>query len=172
MLQSTQISNKYVPKPEELCIIPKTNLIAGDGFETPWKGGIYINASYLLPKGESIVLKRILIADDQMATREALAKHAENRGYEAVTVTSGEELLEIISEERFDVVITDIIMPDFNGAVATDIIKLQGSKTPVIAMTGLTPEEMDVVDTEFLKVFHKPIKADELFDYVDALLQK
>lgn len=118
------------------------------------------------------MLKRVLIADDQMATREALAKHAENRGYEAVTVTSGDELLEIVSEMRFDVIITDIIMPDFNGAVATDIMKLQGSKTPVIAMTGLTPEEVDVVETEFLKVFHKPINADELFDYVDSLLQE
>ena len=115
--------------------------------------------------------KRILIAEDQMATREALTKLAANRGYEVVAVTNGEELLDIVSEEKFDVVITDIIMPDFNGAIATEIMKLQGSKTPVIAMTGLTPEELDIVGTEFLKVFHKPIKSDELFDYIDSLLR-
>ena len=113
---------------------------------------------------------RILIAEDQMATREALAKLAKNRGYEVETVTNGEELLDIVSEERFDVVVTDIIMPDFNGAIATEIMRLQGSKTPVIAMTGLTPEEIDTVGTEFLRVFHKPINADELFDYIDSLL--
>jgi len=113
---------------------------------------------------------RILIAEDQMATREALARLATNRGYEVKTVTNGDELLDIVSEERFDVVITDIIMPDFTGALATEIMRLQGNHVPVIAMTGLTPEELDVVGTEFSRVFHKPIKADELFDYIDSLL--
>ena len=107
--------------------------------------------------------KRILIADDQLATRDALTKHATNRGYSVVTVTNGEELLDIVSEERFDIVITDIIMPDFNGANAAQIMKLQGNKTPVIAVTGLTPEEVESAGTEFLRVFHKPIKADEFF---------
>ena len=116
--------------------------------------------------------KRILFAEDQMATREALTKLAINRGYDVVAVTNGEELLDIVSEERFDVVVTDIIMPDYNGAKAAEIMKLQGSKTPVIAMTGLTPQEIDLVGTEFLKVFHKPINADELFGYIDTLLQQ
>ena len=113
---------------------------------------------------------RILIAEDQMATREALAQLAKNRGYEVETVTNGDELLEIVSAERFDIVITDIIMPDFNGAIATEIMRLQGNKIPVVAMTGLTPEELDIVGTEFTKVFHKPIKADELFDYIEFKL--
>jgi DNA-binding response OmpR family regulator len=114
--------------------------------------------------------KHILIAEDQMATREALAKLATNRGYEVKTVSNGDELLDIVSEERFDVVITDIIMPDFTGALATEIMRLQGNKVPVIAMTGLTAEELEIVGTEFSRVFHKPIKANELFDYIDSLL--
>ena len=114
---------------------------------------------------------RILIAEDQMATRDALTTLAKKRGYDVVSVTNGEELLDIVSEERFDVVVTDIIMPDFNGAIATEIMKLQGFTTPVIAMTGLTAEEVDIVETKFTKVFHKPIKSDELFDYIDLLLQ-
>ena len=107
---------------------------------------------------------RILIAEDQMATREALVKLAKNHGYEVETVTNGDELLDIVTEERFDVVVTDIIMPDFNGAIATEIMRLQGSKIPIIAMTGLTPEELDIVGTEFSRVFHKPIKAQLGYD--------
>ena len=114
---------------------------------------------------------RILIAEDQMATREALTIHARNRGYEVVTACSGEELLDLVSEERFDMIITDIIMPDFNGALAAEIMRLQGNNTPIIAMTGLTSEEVSSAGTVFTKVFHKPIKAEELFDYIDAQLR-
>jgi len=118
------------------------------------------------------MLKRILIADDQMATREAMAKHATNRGYDVVTVTNGEELLDIASEERFDLVITDIIMPGLNGAVATESMKMQGCTIPIIALTGLSPQDVNLVQTEFKKIYHKPINVDELFEYVDSLLAK
>jgi CheY-like chemotaxis protein len=118
------------------------------------------------------MLKRILIADDQMATREAMAKHATSRGYDVVTVMNGEELLNVALEERFDLVITDIIMSGLNGAVATDSMKLQGCTAPIIAITGLSPEDISQVQTDFNKIYHKPIKVDELFEYVDSLLAK
>jgi DNA-binding response OmpR family regulator len=118
------------------------------------------------------MLKRILIADDQMATREAMAKHATIRGYDVVTVTNGEELLDIASEENFDLIITDIIMPGLNGAVATESMKLQGCTTPIIALTGLSPHDVSLVKTEFNKIYHKPININELFEYVDSLLTK
>jgi len=118
------------------------------------------------------MLKRILIADDQMATREAMAKHATNRGYDVVTVTNGDELLDIASQVRFDLVITDIIMPGLNGAVATESMKLQGCTTPIIALTGLSPQDVSLVQTEFNKIYHKPINVDELFEYVDSLFTK
>jgi DNA-binding response OmpR family regulator len=118
------------------------------------------------------MLKRILIADDQMATREAMAKHATNRGYDVVTVTNGEELLNIASEERFDLVITDIIMPGLNGSVATENMKRQGCTTPIIALTGLSAQDVSLVQSEFDRVYHKPVNVHELFEYVDSLLAK
>ena len=118
------------------------------------------------------MLKRILIADDQMATREAMAKHATNRGYDVVTVTNGEELLDVTSEECFDLIITDIIMPGLNGAMATESMRLQGYTTPIIALTGLSPQDVSLVQTEFNKIYHKPINVEELFEYVDSLLAK
>jgi len=116
--------------------------------------------------------KRILIADDQLATREALTKHATLRGYDVVTVTNGVEVLSIASEEKFDVVITDLIMPDLNGVAATEIMKLQGNTTPVIAMTGLSPQDIGLFQDKFTKIYHKPVNVDELFEYIESLLKK
>jgi CheY-like chemotaxis protein len=114
--------------------------------------------------------KRILIAEDQIVTREALSKFATMRGYVVVAVTNGADLLATASKEKFDVVITDLIMPDLNGVSAAEIMKLQGSTTPVIALTGLSPQDIVPFEENFTKVFHKPINADKLFEYIESLL--
>lgn len=116
--------------------------------------------------------KRILIADDQISTREALTKHATKLGYDVVAVSNGVEVLTIASEEQFDVLITDLIMPDLNGVAATEIMKLQGNTTPVIALTGLSPQDIALFQDKFTKIYHKPINASELFEFIDSLLKK
>src|ERR1035437_10841040 len=100
--------------------------------------------------------KRILIAEDHEETREALIRLATFRGYEVVAVTNGVDLITIAADERFDVVITDLTMPDLNGASATEIMKLQGSTTPVIAITGHNPQDIGLVQDKFIRIFHKP----------------
>jgi CheY-like chemotaxis protein len=115
------------------------------------------------------MVKRLLIADDQIASREALSILARNRGYEVDTVNNGVELINLLSKNKFDVVITDIIMPGLNGAVASEIIKAQGSDVHIIALTGLPSSDMYFVENKFNKVYHKPVNADELFRYVESL---
>ena len=116
--------------------------------------------------------KRILVAEDQMVSREALIKHATMRGYDVVAVTNGVELLTIAADKKFDLVITDLVMPDLNGASATEIMKLQGNTTPVIALTGLSEEDVSFAEDNFTKIFHKPINVGELFLYIESLLGK
>lgn len=113
--------------------------------------------------------KRILIAEDQMSTREALTELAKIRGYDVVAVADGLDMLTVAAKEKFDVIITDLIMRDLNGASATEIIKLLGNTTPVIALTGLSPQDIDLVPTKFTKIFHKPIDTNKLFEYVESL---
>jgi len=119
-----------------------------------------------------VTAKRILFAEDQISTREALTKLATMRGYEVVAVTNGVDLLAVAKDQQFDLVITDLVMPDMNGATATEIMKLQGSTTPVIALTGLSHQDIHLVQTEFTKIFHKPINVDKLFEYIESLLGK
>jgi DNA-binding response OmpR family regulator len=117
------------------------------------------------------MIKRILIAEDQMSTREALTKLATLRGYDVVAVADGVGLLSTATKEKFDLIITDLVMPDLNGASAIEIMKLQGNTTPVIALTGLSPHDIRLVKTEFTKIYHKPVNIDEMFEYVELLLE-
>lgn len=113
--------------------------------------------------------KRILIAEDDLEVKELLTMMATRFGYEVTSVTDGAELLAIVAEKRFDVIITDLIMPNLNGASAAEILKLQGNTTPVIALTALNRQDLALVTNKFIRVFHKPYDVRELFQYVDSL---
>ncbi|MBJ6724126.1 response regulator [Geomesophilobacter sediminis] len=115
--------------------------------------------------------KRMLIADDQIATREALAKFAKLEGYDVVAVTNGVELLETVSRERFDVVITDLVMPGMNGVSAAELIRARGVETPIVALTGLPLHDVQEAYDGFAKIYHKPVNASSLMDDLEALLQ-
>ena len=90
--------------------------------------------------------------------------------YDVCAVANGVDLLTIVTFESFDVVITDLVMTDLNGASAAEIMKMQGNTTPVIALTGVSPEDANFVKDKFTRIFHKPINISELFEYVETLL--
>jgi CheY-like chemotaxis protein len=116
--------------------------------------------------------KRILIAEDHPESRELITIHARHQGYEVVAVTDGIDLLTTSSNERFDLIITDLKMDNLDGASATEVMKMQGNTTPVIALTGLNPQEMRLVQDKFTKIFYKPCNYKELFVYVESLIGK
>jgi two-component system NtrC family sensor kinase len=56
-----------------------------------------------------------LVVDDEVGVRETLAEILMSSGHRVVAVASGREALERMGEERFDVILTDIRMPDLDG---------------------------------------------------------
>jgi DNA-binding response OmpR family regulator len=113
--------------------------------------------------------KRILIAEDDPGTRELLTKLATMHGYDVRVVTDGIDLLTVAADEQFDVVITDLMMANLNGAAAAEIMKMQGNATPVIALTGLSRHDLTLVQDKFTRIYHKPCNVKELFEYIDSL---
>jgi CheY-like chemotaxis protein len=116
--------------------------------------------------------KRILIAEDNPADRELIFVLAKNQGYEVVAINDGVDLLTISTNERFDLIITDLMMPNLSGVSATDIMNMLGNTTPVIALTALSPEETHLLQDKFTKIFHKPCNYKDLFEYVESLIGK
>ena len=116
--------------------------------------------------------KRILIAEDEPTARKIMTELAKIHGYDVIAVDNGVDLLTAASEERFDVVITDLMMADLDGASAAEIMKMQGNTTPVIAITGLSEKDLSLVKDKFTKIYHKPCNFKELLDYVETLVGK
>jgi two-component system, chemotaxis family, chemotaxis protein CheY len=67
---------------------------------------------------------KVLIVEDSKATREFIASTVESiSGVEAFTTSSGFEALKILPRHRFDLIITDINMPDINGLELINFVK-------------------------------------------------
>ena len=116
--------------------------------------------------------KRILIAEDDLLTREMLTTFAEMHGYDVIAVSDGVDLLNLATDEKFDLIITDLMMANLSGASATEMLKTQGDTTPVIALTALSPQEILLVQDDFIKIYYKPCDFGELFGHVETLIGK
>lgn len=82
------------------------------------------------------MMAHILLIEDDMQFRQMLVMMLELDGHRVTMAADGSEALGIIGTATYDLIITDILMPNLDGAET--ILKLfeQGSETPIIAMSG------------------------------------
>ncbi len=87
---------------------------------------------------------RILLVDDEVAHLETLDRLFQKEGHEVVTATGGQQALDLMREQNFHLVITDLMMPDIDGM---DVLKLAQTLQPdteVILMTAFGTVERAV----------------------------
>lgn len=78
----------------------------------------------------------VLVVDDEGAIRYSVSKTLQRVGYNVNEAASGEEALEAMKKQRYDVVLTDIRMPGLTGVELLKRIKDQAPDSIVILMTG------------------------------------
>src|SRR5258708_37772620 len=78
----------------------------------------------------------IMVVDDEGAIRYSISKTLQRVGYQVSAAASGEEALEMLEEQNFDVVLTDIRMPGLTGVELLAKIKEKAPDSIVILMTG------------------------------------
>ncbi len=85
--------------------------------------------------------KRILIIEDEKPLSHALALKLSHEGFDVVATESGEEGLQYLAKEKFDLVLTDLIIPGVDGFKILETMQAKKMKTPVIVITNLNQEE-------------------------------
>lgn len=113
---------------------------------------------------------KILVVDDERGIRYLLSDALSDAGFEVSIARDGQESLDQLKKNRFDLVITDINMPRLDGIEMLKHMKLAGRKEKIIIMTAdlsdLKFEEADV--PHVVKKFQKPFIIDNLLDVVIA----
>jgi two-component system, response regulator, stage 0 sporulation protein F len=88
-------------------------------------------------------MKKILVADDEMAIRLLYSEELKEEGYEVYTAANGREALEIIEKVPLDLVILDIKMPEMDGIEALRQIKEKNPDLPVLLSTAYGDYKQD-----------------------------
>ena len=118
---------------------------------------------------ESEVMKRILIIDDEPGIADLICDALTKFGYTVSTAPSGREGLRRLNQTVFDLVVTDMSMPDMDGAeVVRAVRRSDRPQTPVIGISG-TPWLLEGVDCD--AVLHKPFRLLALIDTIKCLNQ-
>jgi CheY-like chemotaxis protein len=115
---------------------------------------------------------RMLVADDSAVARAKLRKLFEGAGYEVVLAADGEEALELIANQPFSLLITDLEMPKLDGfqVIASVQGSLETEDMPIIAITGHEELSARVNDCQGLYgIFKKPWNDRELLKRVAAV---
>lgn len=107
---------------------------------------------------------KILITDDDVDLRELLTEAVRNWGYSVSVAKDGDEALRKLRMDRFDIVITDLMMPGMDGLALLKKIKELDRDILVIIITGYATIETAVkaIETGAYDYIAKPFRLDEL----------
>lgn len=121
--------------------------------------------------------KRILVIDDDKASRDAFVLALEDTEYRVDTAESGAKGLEMKQSTGYDLIFIDLKMPEMNGVEVLRKIRKKDKTTPVYIITAFHKEffdelklaEADGVGFELLK---KPIGSDRIVLLTKSILEK
>ena len=84
----------------------------------------------------SVAKLNVLVVDDNDCIREVLTALLSHKGHRCESAANGREAIEKVAQDHFDVVITDVCMPEMDGITLTRELTLRFSDLPVMIMTG------------------------------------
>jgi len=120
--------------------------------------------------------RRILVVDDEESIQQLLSDVLRIDGHEVTLAHNGREALEQIERQPFDLVISDIKMPDKSGYDVFATARKRPQAPPVILMTGFGYDPHHCIvraSQEGLQSFlFKPFKVSQLMDVVTRSLAK
>ena len=112
-------------------------------------------------------MRRYLIVDDNLPFAENLAEIVTDAGgAEAVVVDSGEKALARVQKERFDALVSDMRMPEMNGAELVHLIRRADPELPAVVVTAYTADnELEAARGEgLMAVLPKPVPVPRLLE--------
>jgi PAS domain S-box-containing protein len=117
----------------------------------------------------------ILVIDDEKLVRQALGSILEELGHEVAQASGREEAVALFEQADFDLVVTDLAMPNSDGIAIAEEIKSKKPQIKVILMSGYSPDRVEerVKETTAIDAcLSKPYKLDEIHRVIDDLLDR
>jgi len=166
--KNTDTVAKVLLKPvrqQQLCNIIQTALTHNEGVLLEKKP-----VSLLSEQFAQKFPMNILIAEDNLINQKLITKVISKLGYNPQVVNNGNEVLEIIDSESFDIILMDVQMPELDGLETTSIIRRRDIKQPfIIAMTAgaMAEDKAECMDAGMNYFISKPISIQDLVSVLE-----
>jgi len=116
----------------------------------------------------------ILVVENEVSNRILIERVLSTRGYFCLTASNGREALEILDQQRVDLILTDLSMPVLDGYRTMQLIRARPAlaNVPIVAVTAyaLNDENEAAMQIGCNEYLTKPFKPRQLLEVVDRLL--
>ena len=119
-------------------------------------------------------MEKILVVDDEQSLREVLSIMLKRTGYAVTSVVDGEEAIELLNRDMFDLVITDLRMPKIDGMEVLRAAKSASPETVVLIITAFASADsaVEAMKQGAYDYLTKPFQVDEVQLIVRNALEK
>ncbi len=116
--------------------------------------------------------KKVLVAEDNPSVREFIERSLASAGYAIASAMDGQEALDKLARERFDALVSDIVMPNVDGVA---LAMKAGQLYPglrIVMVSGYVQERLRAINLEALvhKVISKPFSPEDICGAVESAL--
>ncbi|WP_320814875.1 ATP-binding protein [Flavobacterium sp.] len=117
---------------------------------------------------------RILIVEDNKINQVVTKRLLENHKFICTIVDDGFKAIDVLKHEEFDAILMDINMPKINGFETTKIIRSNGIRIPIIAVTAFDRQEIEekMIEADINDVIVKPFEPAKLFQMIYKLINE
>lgn len=117
---------------------------------------------------------RVLLVDDEEELVSALVERLGYRGIKAKYALNGQQAIELIQTENFDVVVLDLKLPGMSGVEVQKAIKKEHPDLPVLLITGqgAPPDQLGLKPGEQYDFLEKPVGLEVLLERIKEVTTK
>ena len=119
-------------------------------------------------------MAKILVVEDEVDLNRIICRRLRDRGYDVTSAENGVEALQKMESQRYDMILTDIMMPKMDGFELADSIRLTDGDIPIIFMTAKDdkPSKMLGYSIGVDDYVVKPFDIDILIMKIAAILRR
>ena len=122
-------------------------------------------------------MKKVLVVDDLKPVRQSIEAVLTRKGFAVQTADGHRQAIDTLGKADFDLVLTDILMPENDGLDLIDWIKAHKPDTRIVAMSGggslASPQEaLSLAGDMVQATIRKPFDGDELLDVLAPILRE
>ncbi len=121
-----------------------------------------------------IHMKRILLVEDEISLQETIKLNLDLEGYKVNAVGDGKSALKAFKQERFDLIVLDVMLPEMDGFKVCEAIRLENKEIPILFLTAKNSSADKIAGLRLGAddYLTKPFNLEEMLLRVQVLLKR